>query len=170
MEQQRQAVGGWLIPVGLAVLVVGMVAIALVRGPVQLDPDSPEGTVQEYLTAINDERWDDAVAVIHPRWLGACEGADLEIFSPPTDFSARLGRDPNQFEMIDRGFEKVEPPPGEEPLPVGETTVEVTITRQDAEFGGGWDEYVLFELLEEDDFWWLTNDPWPYFVWSCRDQ
>ena len=158
-------------PLGLTALVVGMVVIALVRGPTQLDPDSPEGTVQEYLVAVSEERWEDAVAVIHPRWLGACDGADLASFSPPTDFSARLGRDSGQGgSFVERGFEVVDPPVGEDPLPAGDTVVEVTISRQDSGFGDGFDEFVEFQLVEEDDFWWLANDPWPYFVWSCRDQ
>jgi hypothetical protein len=26
----------------------------------------------------------------------------------------------------------------------------------------------MFELLDDDDFWWIVGDPWPYFTWECR--
>ncbi len=165
-EARTSRVPGWLLPVGLVALVVGLVAIALSRGPTEIDPDTPEGTVQEYLQAINDERFDDAVDVIHPAWRGACEGSDLAGFVD-TDFTARLGN-----ESFGGGFVAV--PATEEgssvPLPPTDTTVEVTISHnQGGGIGSSWDEYVVFELIDDDDFWWLGNDPWPYFLWNCRE-
>ena len=159
----------WLLPIGLIALVVGLVAIALMRGPVVLDPDSPEGTVQEYLLALNEARWEDALAVVHPDWVGSCGPEDLSAFAP-TDFSAQLGQAGSAF---GGGVGGIAEPPIDvgdgQPLPVGEETVEVTITRDEGGgLGGGWNEYALFELADVDDFWWIVNDPWPYFVWNCR--
>ena len=158
----------WLLPVALIALVVGLVAVALLRGPVVLDPDSPEGTVQEYLLAMSEARWEDALAVIHPDWAGSCEPEDLSAFAP-TDFSAQLGQAGGFGGGVGGGF--AEPPidVGGDPLPIGEETIEVTITRDEGSgLGGGWNEFVLFELADVDDFWWIVNDPWPYFIWNCR--
>lgn len=155
---------GWLLPVGLGLVVVALVAVALARGPVSLDPDTPEGTVQEYLLAVSDERWDDAVEVIHESWRGACTGDDLRSFAPD-DFSAELGSS-SEFA---RG-PVVEPVMPVEPtvstLPEATTNVDVTIIHGGGM--GGWDEYTNFELTNEDGFWWLVGDPWPFFIWSCQ--
>jgi hypothetical protein len=157
-------------PVGLTVLVIALVVIALTRGPVVLEPDSPEGTVQEYLVAINEERWEDAVAVIHPEWLGECEADDLATFAS-SDFGAELGM-ASQFggAVVSERFDEIGVDQAAEPLPVGKTTVEVTIIHNEAGgLGSSWNEFVVFELVDEDDFWWISNDPWPYFVWNCRE-
>lgn len=170
MSKEPRRLSDWLLPVGLGLLVVVLVVIALTRGPVELDPDTPEGTVQEYLIAIDEERWDDAIAVIHPDWLGECRGGDLSRFTQG-DFTAELGA-PGGFggEIVREEFVPIE---SEEPqpLPVPEETVEVTIRHANTGgvFGSGWDEYVIFELSEEDGFWWIISDPWPYFVWNCRE-
>jgi hypothetical protein len=56
-----------------------------------------------------------------------------------------------------------------EDFPVVDEQVEVTISRgEGGAFGSGWNEYVVFEMVDEDDFWWVSGDPWPYFVWNCR--
>jgi hypothetical protein len=153
-------------PLGLTALVGGLVVIALVRGPVELEPDTPEGTIQEYLLAISDERWEDAVSVIHPDWLGACGADDISRVAS-IDFSATLGSDGFGGGMVEERF--VEIAPGEE-LPVADTHVEVTIIHSDqGGLGSNWNEYTTFDLVDDEDFWWLVNDPWPYFLWSCRE-
>lgn len=161
----------WLLPVGLAALVVALVVIALTRGPVELDPGTPEGAVQEYLLAIDEKRWEDAVAVIHPQWLGECDATDLSHFAD-FDFTAELGRSNGDAgfggAIVEERFTEITVESGEE-LPVADTHVEVTISRGDGgAFGSGWDEYVVFEMVDEDGFWWVSGDPWPYFVWNCR--
>ena len=167
MSDNSRQIPGWLLPVGLAVLVTALVTIALLRGPVDLDPDSPEGTVQEYLRAIDEERWDDAVAVIQEDWRGECEGADLARYAQG-EFTAELGSS-NGFGGQFAGSGFVEGDDAGPELPPSDTTVDVTISHRDnAGLGGGWDEYVVFELADSDDFWWIVNDPWPYFTWDCR--
>lgn len=169
MSDKARGLSDWVLPVGLGLLVVVLVVIALTRGPVELDPDTPEGTVQEYLVAIDEERWDDAVAVIHPDWLGACDEEDLSRYEQG-EFTAELGAPGGFGGIVREEFGVVEADPAQ-PLPSPDETVEVTIRHADAGgvFGSGWDEYVIFELSDDDDFWWIISDPWPYFVWSCRE-
>lgn len=161
---ERRELPGWVMPAGLAVLVAALVAIALVRGPASFDPDTPEGAVQEYLVAITESRWDDAVEVIHEDWRRSCTGSDLESFAPG-NFSAQLGSSGGRFGgVVEERFVDIEQ--GTSPTTPEETTmVEVTIQRGGP---GGWNEHVTFELGRTDGFWWLIGDPWPYFVWSCE--
>lgn len=169
MTPTQRRLSRWLLPVGLAAVVISLVTIALTRGPVSLDPDTPEGTVQEYLQAVNDRRWDDALAVVHEDWRGSCESFDLEVFAPD-DFSAELG-DPSGFD----GFEVREnftaiPSDGSTmpTIPEDVSRVDVTINHRDGGgFGSSWQEHVVFELASDDDFWWIVGDPWPYFIFSC---
>ena len=164
MTTSQRRLPGWVLPAVLGVAVVALVAIALNRGPVSLDPDTAEGTVQEYLVAVSEERWDDAVAVIHDDWRGVCRGEDLAAFSQG-DFSAELGtpsgmRGPTVF---GEDFE------GGPTIPVNTTQVEVTITHEEGGgIGSSWEEFVVFEVSDDGDFWWIVGDPWPYFVWNCR--
>ena len=170
MTPVRSRLPGWLLPVGLAVVVVALVTIALTRGPVTLDPDSPEGTVQEYLLAISETRWDDAVAVIHDDWRGSCQGFELQRFAPG-DFSAELGS-PNGFGGVEVREEFGVTGEDGEPgltIPANSTQVDVTINHHDDGGLGAstWQEYVTFEVTFDGDFWWIVGDPWPYFLFSC---
>lgn len=165
MTTRSRRVPGWLLPVILGIAVVVLVAIALSRGPVSLDPDTAEGTVQEYLVAISEERWDDAVAVIHDDWRGICRGEDLAAFSQG-DFSAELGvpSGVGGFGVGGQVFEE-----GGPTIPANTTQVDVTITHdQGGGIGSSWEEFVVFEVSDDGDFWWIVGDPWPYFVWNCR--
>jgi len=157
---------GWVLPAGLGVLVVALVAIALMRGPVSYDPDTPEGTVQEYLMAISEERWDDAVEIFHEDWRGECEGSDLAAAAPDT-FTAELGSD--RSDGLEENFTLVPPGDDRQPtVPEDVTRVDVTIRRNETgALGTGWSENVTFQLVEENAFWWIIGEPWPYFTWSC---
>jgi len=171
MSSTGRTIPGWVLPVGVGAIVVALVVIALLRGPVTLDPDSPEGTVQEYLLAVSEDRWNDALDVVHEDWRGSCEGSDIEMFDQG-DFTAELGSPDalGGFE-VSQGFEA---DPGDDSgvaptMPEVTTLVEVTI--QHVEGGGlasAWDEYVAFELSDDGEFWWIVGDPWPYFLWNCR--
>jgi hypothetical protein len=153
-------------------VVVALVTIALARGPVTLDPDSPEGTVQEYLLALSEERWDDAVEVLHDDWRGSCDGASIESFSQG-EFTAELGS-PGGFGGfgVNQSFVEI----GEDEvgavsptIPDDTTQVEVTINhREQGGLGSEWQEYVVFEMVDDGEFWWIVGDPWPYFIWNCR--
>lgn len=172
MSESQKKSRRWLLPAGLVALVAGLVVVALNRGPVNLDPDTPEGTVQEYLLAVHEERWEDAVAVIEPQWLGDCDGQELAAFADP-DFTAELTNGESDglggFPAVRQDFTAIGGNATED-LPGSDTQVEVVISHDEAgAFGSSWSEYVVFELAQEDDFWWITGDPWPYFVWNCRN-
>ena len=107
----ERKIPGWVLPAGVVVLVAVLVVIALVRGPVALDPDTPEGTVQEYLLALSQGRYDEALEVVHEEWRGACEASDLEGFAQG-DFS--FPRD-----ECDRAPEASGPAGGEQLLGIG---------------------------------------------------
>ena len=155
----------WLLPTVLAVVVVGLVAIALTRGPVELDPDTAEGTVQEYLLAISDRNYDKALELLHPRWGDICDANDLRNFGRD-EFTARLGHNSTTGRVDNFPIE--EEFPGRPDLPAATEFVDVTITYGGSGLGSSWDELVVFELVEEDGFFWIVGDPWPYFTWNCQ--
>lgn len=162
----RRELPGWLLPVGLGAIIVVLVVIALVRGPTSLDPGTAEGTVQEYLVAISEGRWDDAVEIVDDDWRGNCTGKDLESFAPG-EFTAELGSTTG-FDEVSR-FGAV-PDDGTPAVPEDATEVQVTISHDvGAGLGSGWSEVATFDLVHDGDLWWLVGDPWPYFIWSCRE-
>lgn len=168
MSETDRKVPRWLLPAGLALLIAALVSIALLRGPVSLDPDTAEGAVQEYLVALSEERWDDATTVIHAETLGQCTGDDIARFGT-VEFTAELGHQ-GGFGGVSERFTEIGSESGQpfEPA-VPDTLVDVTINHDtDAGLGSSWSEFVTFEMSEEDGFWWITGDPWPYFVWNCR--
>lgn len=169
MTATKSKVPGWLLPVALGAVITILVTIALTRGPASLDPDTPEGTVQEYLLAISEERWDDAVAIVHDDWRGSCQGFDLRPFAPGA-FSAEL-RTTDGFGGIPvrEDFAVIGEPGSPEPtIPADATSVEVIIDRHDdGGLGGTSREFVAFEVIFDGDFWWIVGDPWPYFIFSC---
>lgn len=172
MSAGRKGIPGWVLPAGLILGIAGLVVVALMRGPTSFDPDTPEGVVQEYLQALDEERCEDALAVIQDESLGECGPQSVAQFVQ-TDFTAELGHNDAGGGFgggfVERGVFTDE----EQPFvpAAADATVDVTITH-DAEvagvIGGGWNEFVRFELLSDDGFWWIINDPWPYFTWNCR--
>lgn len=160
----------WGVPAGIAAAVVVLVVVALVRDPVQLDPDSPEGTVQEYLQAISDERWEDVHAVLDPERFADCAAADIAADAPGEPFTASLQTGSNSV-VVER-FEEIGGNQTAAPTttpPDEETAVEVTLRFGDSgPFGGGWTTYEVFQVVSRDGFWWISGDPWPYFGWRCR--
>ena len=158
----------WLVPTGIGVAVVALVAIALLRDPVELDSDTPEGTVQEYLQAISDEDYERAFELVLPESAEGCDASDLAVAVPREPFSATLGSPSGEFGE-DR---KVAPGESDPQLPPGETAL-VDVTLRFAPGGGpfdtGWEQFEKFRLLSLDGSWWITDDPWPYFTFGCRE-
>jgi len=166
---EQESLARWGIPVGIAAVVAILVVVALVRDPVQLDPDSPEGTVQEYLQAISDERWEDAHAVLDPEGFAECNPSDIASNAPGQPFTASLqegdARQGGRIEEVPSDDETTATttPPDEERI------VEVTLRFGDTgPLGSGWTTHEVFEVVSRDGFWWISGDPWPYFGWSCR--
>jgi hypothetical protein len=153
----------------IAVGVVALVGIALARGPAQLDPSTAEGTVQEYLQAISDQRWEDAYAVLDEQRFADCGPEDIANVNPGP-FSATLGQsDDSGVEIpiapgggFDNGIPGTTTPPDDTAL------VQVTLRfGEGGVFGSGWEQWETFSLVSRDGFWWISEDPWPYFRWSC---
>jgi hypothetical protein len=127
--------------------VVALVAIALTRGPTSFDPTSPEGAVQDYLLAVSQSRWDDAYAILDPEAFEGCEPSDIAA-AGAQEFTAV--HDSTETAGIN-------------------TVVTVRLMFGDAgPFGSGWEQPERFILVERDGFWYITQDPWPYFRWSCE--
>lgn len=138
----------WLWPAVIGTVVIALAAIALLREPVLLDPTTPEGTVQEYLQAISDQDFDKAFETLDPESFADCTPSDIQRSGWEENFTASLPQTSD--------------PSGERVF------VEVTMHFGDSGlFGGGWDSFETFVLVERDGFWWITEDPWPYFRWSC---
>lgn len=158
----------WLIPGVIGLGTVLLVVVALVREPAQFDPDTPEGTVQEYLQAIGEERWEDAFAVLDPDYYQGCGPADLAKSAPREPFTAVLAGDEDG--SFDRSAE-IPPPPGGTVEPVTPDAVVEVILRfgEPGPFESSYTEYIFFELVQEDGFWWITGDVWPRFAWRCAE-
>ena len=155
----------WLVPGAITVVVVALGAIALLREPIQLDPATPEGTVQEYLQAISDENFDGAFDLLHPESFEGCDAADIARSGPREPFSATISEDGGFGEFAEfRGEE----PPGFTPVSPDATVNVILRFGASGPFDTGWEQWETFFLIEGDGFWWLTGDPWPYFSWNCR--
>lgn len=149
-ESNRPA---WLLPAGIGLLVLVLVLVALVRDPVQLDPETPDGTVQEYLQAISDDDYETAFDLLHPDEFEDCVPSDIERQASNEPFTASLESD-------------VEPVSGED-----RAIINVRMRfGTDGPFGSGWETFESFELVSEDGFWWITGEPWPYFSFECRQR
>lgn len=140
----------WLLAGGALLVVVALVVVALARGPVELDPTTPEGTVQAYLQAISDKDYETALAMVDPD-AENCTPGDIAYAAPQDPFSAtllettvsgdtaivevsiRFGSSPGPFEPGDRGFGEV------------------------------------FHLEDRDGVWVIVGTPWPYFEWRCEE-
>lgn len=129
---------------------VVLVVVALIRDPVQLDPETPSGTVQEYLQAISDDDFEAAFELLHPDEFEDCVPSDIQRHVTEEPFTASL-----------------------------ESTVEPTEDQETAivnvrirfgtggPFGSGWESFESFELVSEDGLWLITGEPWPYFSFEC---
>lgn len=143
----------WLLPAGIGLIVIALVVVALVRKPVQLDPDTPEGTVQEYLQAISDEDYEGAFEMLAAEEFDGCVPSDIARYLPSEPFTAGLE-------------------PGDATPPDDQAAfVNVRIRfGSGGMFGSGWDTWESFQLVSSDGFWWITGDPWPHFVWECTQR
>ena len=145
-EERRYSIWSWALPTLAIVGVMALVAIALLRGPTTFDATTPEGAVQEYLQAISRADWEAAFAILDPETFERCEPSDIaaagqQTFTAAHESTEELGAN---------------------------TLVAVTLRFGDGGmFGSGYEQYEQFTLIDLDGFWYITQDPWPYFTWSC---
>ncbi len=139
----------WLVPT-IGLVVVGILTvIALVREPVTLDPDTPEGTVQAYLQAISDQDYDAAYEMLGSETADGCEPDDISRNRFYTSFTATLG----DVEQVGDAY-----------------SVEVSIREgSDSGFVDAGPGYFPepFRVEMEQGEWVIVGDPWPYFTYSC---
>lgn len=135
----------------LAIVVGTMVVLAAVvvvlsarRSTAQLEPGSPEATVQTYLTAVTAGDYATAAHQLDP--AGACDVDDLDRTGRPGSARAYLVGSRVEGDSAD-------------------VTVEVTVP----EGGGGpfdttdYSETHLFRLTRSSGDWLLTGTPWPLY-------
>lgn len=143
----------WIWPVVFTVVVVVLAVIALNREPVELDPNTAEGTVQTYLQAIGDSDYDTAFSLLDPDFYEGCTAADLATHVDRSEpFTAVFDTD-NIEKLTDH-----------------ETIVPVQMRfGTTGPFSNGWTSWESFVTSDESGTWLITEEAWPYFVWSCRE-
>lgn len=144
----------WLLPAGIGLLIAVLVIVAIVRDPVELDPSTPEGVVQEYLQAIGDNDFDRALETLHPDEFTDCVSADISRHAPNEPFTASLDSD------------------SETPRTDGQVAVVSVRLRigTDGMFGSSYETFENFELVFADGAWRITGEPWPYFAFACSER
>ncbi len=146
---QSKTVRGWWVAGGAFALIVGLVAVALIRKPVELDPTTPEGTVQAYLQAVADKDFSTAISMIDAESHPDCKPADLAYVSRDQHFTATVGET-----TISGGIAYV--------------PVTITMGASPGPFDPGRSGYdQQFTLRKTDGGWLITGDAWPYFSWRC---
>ena len=142
----------WVWPTVFAIGVAVLVIVALNREPVELDRDTPEGTVQAYLQAISDSEFEAAFDLLDPDFYDGCGPADLATSVDRNQpFTAVLDTD-NTLEY-DEGVAVMAR------LQFGST----------GPFGNGWTTWEEFHLIDGSGEWLITDDAWPYIGWACRE-
>ncbi len=145
--EPRLPISRWLVPLGVVLVVGTLVGIALGRGQTMLDPSSPEGAVQQYLLAISEERWDDALTILDPNSFGDCKAEDFT-------------REPMQ-PLISASHIRTT-------MGSVEAYVEVSLRFGDSgPLGGGYDGFYSYSLTQRDRNWYIINDAWPASLWQC---
>jgi hypothetical protein len=145
MDEGRR-LPGWVLPVVGVVAVVVLVVIGLNREPEQLDPDTPEGTVQAYIAALVDGDFDAASAF----WAdGGCVPDSINPTGGAPEISATLVR-------VDGDDQ--------------EATVVIGITESLTDpVNGIYEHDEWFNLVREDDGWRIVQPSWPYYDQICEE-
>jgi hypothetical protein len=137
---------GWSLGAVLVVLIAAGVALGVLREPVLLDPQTPEGTVQSYVQAVLDGEWNDARTHLADDLEAECTAIDFRRSWVPGSLTATLDEvrvDGDEAEVVIRLRTAAEPDP----------------------FGGRYENTEIFDLIREDTTWRLTGQPWP--VYDC---
>jgi hypothetical protein len=137
----------WLVPLGIVVVIAALVGIALVRGQTMLDPSTPEGAVQQYLLAVTQERWDDALEFLDPETFGNCTAEDFRMSI--TDRITSVSHEGTFMGPV-------------------EAQVQVLIRYSSGGgIGGSWESSWTYSLVERDRNWYITREAWPAELWTC---
>lgn len=125
-----------------AIAIVAVIVVLSVNEPVaQLDKDSPEGTVQQYLGAITDKDFSQAMD-----YLASDSKCTIQ------DFERAYIQDSLRIGLSD--------------LTTTADSASVTVkieTSSGDPFGGGYSETQTFTLTKEKSGWKVTGIPWPTY-------
>jgi hypothetical protein len=141
MDEERK-LPGWLLPVVGGLAVVVLVAAGLLRDTPDLDPSTPEGTVQAYLRAVF--------------------AGDQEAATEYTEGECDPNLGPGvPVEGVSASLVSVE---GDD----SQTTVVVKLSQPSEDPFGGlseWEEW--FTLINDDGNWVIQQPVWPYYGVEC---
>ena len=125
-----------------AIAVVALIVVLAVKDPTaELDKSSPEGAVQQYLTAITEKDFDQALD-----YLAGDSKCTIE------DFDRAYVQDSLRIVLSDTTSSS--------------TTASVTVkieTSNGDPFYGGYTEDQTFRLVKDDTGWKITGIPWPTY-------
>ena len=145
MERNRKLA---LIVGGIAAISLVAVVVAALGGePVALDPETPEGVVQAYVTAVADEDWMEVRSFLNAELADKCDVSELSV---------------ERFDDVSRV--SIEDVSIDDDIAV----VDVVITHASADnplSASTWDEDATFVLIDEGG-WVFEEISWPYF--PCR--
>lgn len=137
----------WSLAAALLVLIAAGVAVGVLRDPVLLNPQTPEGTVQVYVQAVLDGEWTEARSHL---------AGDLEAECTALDFRRSWVPDSLTVTLDDVRVD------GDE----AEVVVRLRTVAQPDPFGGQYETTETFDLTRENATWQLIGQPWP--VYDCR--
>jgi len=145
MEEDRK-LPGWLLPVAGVFMVIGLVALGLARGPAELDPSTPEGTVQLYIQAVVDGDFDNAASY----WAddGCIPSSAIPTAGTPDVSASLVAVDGNDIESS--------------------VTVRLTENSQDP-LGGLYEYEEWFTLIRNNESWKIRQPSWPYWDVVCEE-
>lgn len=128
-------------------MVVALVVIGLSRAPADLDPATPEGTVQLYIQALVEGDFEAAASY----WAdeGCIPQSDVPTGGAPDVSAALVSVDGNDIEA--------------------NVVVKITETSQDP-MSGLYEHEEWFSLIRQDDTWTIRQPSWPYYDQLCEEQ
>ncbi|MGH8952419.1 MAG: hypothetical protein ACRDX9_13430 [Acidimicrobiia bacterium] len=146
MDEDRR-IPGWVLPVLGVLTVIALVVFGLNREPAVFDPDTPAGTVQEYIAALVEGDFETAASF----WAkDGCLPESMVPTSGSFDISASLDR----VEVVN----------GEE------ATVVIAITENSADpVGGLYEHEEWFHLVRQGGNWRINQPSWPYYDQVCEE-
>ncbi len=144
MEEDRK-LPVWVLPALGVAVVVALVLYGLNRPPVVLDPDSPEGTVQQYIDALDRGDFETAASF----WASTGCTPESVVPTMPTEVSAAL-------EDVEGGEQRA--------------TVIVQLSEGSADpIGGVYEHQEWFYLVNENGSWRIEQPAWPYYDQICEE-
>jgi hypothetical protein len=144
----------WLAGMSAGVAAIAFISIVVVlttNQGVTLDPNTPEGTVQRYIQALQDEQYDKAFNLLSVKAQEDCTLADFRLtgrIAMESTVRVRLDRvqeasDGTEVRLELENFSGISP-------------LDLDFTLEDGRYT------VTYLVVEMDDRWRISHAPWPY--------